>query len=260
MTKTPGFNLKLEQYLLGELDPQEMTTMEAELKRNPGLRYELEKLEQQNAAYYQKYPRLNRATEIQPEQEKFSWLGIFAPRLIGGFAFAAACLVAVIFYMRHVPTRSGTTTANGNKGTIIAMNGNNTSSGVTLKGLKPALFVALKQDLADGALVHAGDEIQIAYRASGYKYGVIFSVDAAKSTTFHFPGDFKTGASQELSAGSRVPLKLAFKLDDKPGFEKFYFVAAQQPLSHAQLLAVAANGGRVAMPGVEVMTILLRKE
>lgn len=262
MSNEHGFNLKLEQYLLGELKPQEMAAMEAELAKNAGLRNELEKLKQENAAYYQKHPRLNRHNEEQPAREKFSWLALFSPRLVGGLAFAGACLIAVIFYMKNVPVQNGNTTAKGqnNNTNVIAMNNNNSTNGVTLKGLKPGLFLSTTQPLANGSVVHAGDEIQIAYRASGYKYGVIFSVDAARTTTFHFPADFKTGASQELKAGSRVPLNLAFKLDDKPGYEKFYFVTAQQPLSHPQLLAVAANAGKVAMPDVEVITILLKKE
>lgn len=260
MSNEHGFNLKLEQYLLGELKPQEMAAMDAELAKNPGLRKEFEKLKQENAAYYQKHPRLNQRREEKPAREKFSWLAIFSPRLIGGLAFAGACLIAVIFYMKNVPVQNGNTTAKGQNNNVIAMNGNNTTNGVTLKGLKPGLFLSTTQPLTNGSVVHAGDEIQIAYRASGYKYGVIFSVDAKRETTFHFPGNFKTGESQELKAGSRVPLKLAFKLDDKPGFEKFYFVTSQQPLSHPQLLAVAANGGKVTMPDIEVITILLKKE
>lgn len=261
MSDKHGFNLKLEQYLLGELKPQEMAAIEAELAKNAGLRGELEKLKQENAAYYLKHPRLNQQREERPAREKFSWLSLFAPRLVGGLAFAAACLIAVIFYMKNVPVQNDNTTAKGqNNNNVIAMNNNNTNNGVTLKGQKPGLFLSTTQPLTNGSVVHAGDEIQIAYRASGYKYGVIFSVDAARETTFHFPANFKSGESQELRPGSRVPLKLAFKLDDKPGYEKFYFVAAQQPLSHPQLLAVAANNGKVTMPDVEVTVILLKKE
>jgi hypothetical protein len=260
MSNEHSFNLKLEQYLLGELKPKEMAAMEAELAKNPGLRDALEKLKQENAAYYQKYPRLNQQSEPRPAREKFSWMALFAPRLVGGLAFAAACLIAVIFYMKNVPVQNGNTTAKGQNNNVIAMNGNNTNNGVTLKGLKPGLFLATTEPLANGSVVHAGDEIQIAYRASGYRYGVIFSVDAARATTFHFPANFESGESQELRPGSRVGLKHAFKLDDKPGYEKFYFVTAQKPLSHPQLLAVAANGGKVAMPDVEVITIFLKKE
>src|SRR5688572_11948895 len=98
MTKKQGFNLKLERYLLGELPPAEMAAVEGELKKNKSLRLQLEHLKEETAAYYRKYPGLNRVQATE------SWFKIlFTPRTIGGLAFAAACIAAVLYFPRENP-------------------------------------------------------------------------------------------------------------------------------------------------------------
>jgi len=242
MGNTRRFDLKVEQYLLGELGFDEKEAFEKRLKSEPALAAEIERLKSENSAYYAKYPSLKAASA-----QRRSWW----PQLVGALAFATAAAV-VIFYWPH--QKQGTDEKV--KENLIAMNGTK-ENGITLKGNKPALFLTAGRELKEGDAVKGGDEIQIAYRASGYTHGIIFSVDAEGSTALHFPASF--GAPQNLTVGAPVRLATAFKLDDKPGFEKFYFIAAKKPLAVREIVAAASSGSLPKLADVEISQIKLTK-
>jgi hypothetical protein len=255
MAAKHGFNLKLEQYLLGELPAAEKAKIDAELKTNADLRRELERLKGDTGAYFAKYPRL-------AKKAKNSWWSLPVSRtLAGGLAFATAVVSVVLLLPQQQQMVTGTVTNNGN----YTGETQGSENGVRTKGLKPALFLTVVREgkaesLADGSRVRGGDEIQIGYRASGHGYGAIFSVDAEKSVTLHFPES--TAGSQKLGSGA-MSLKQAFKLDEKPGFEKFYFIASDRELPLKKMQQELAKTGKLASVSekeVQVISILLKKE
>lgn len=72
--------------------------------------------------------------------------------------------------------------------------------------------------------VRAGDELQLSYNAAGARHGVILSVDGRGVVTLHHPAS--AGASTELDRSGPVALGFAYRLDDAPGFERFFFLTS----------------------------------
>lgn len=250
------FNLKLERYLLGELSPAETKQLEKALKKDHALRAELERLRGDTAAYFAKYPNLN-------AKRKTPWWQRRIVSVIGGglvFAAASAAVVLLLPRAQNEPQKialnSDPNQAKPSHETVP--DGNE----IRTKGLIPALFLSVnKRALKDGDTVKAGEKIEIAYRASGYSYGAIFSVDAERSVTLHFPLDGHTAA--KLQRGARISLKLAFELDDKPGFENFYFITSQKKITIAKLKRELAKTGKLTAPkttDIRIVSIRLKKE
>lgn len=107
---------------------------------------------------------------------------------------------------------------------------------------------------ADAA--QAGDQLQVSYRAAGSPHGVIVSIDGAGVATLHFPA--QPDGTTELAQGGKIPLSTSYELDDAPGFERFFFVTADDDgpidvdtvLKAAQRLAASptAERGPLALP------------
>jgi hypothetical protein len=80
--------------------------------------------------------------------------------------------------------------------------------------------------------------VQIAYQAAGRRYGVVVSIDGRGRVTRHLP---RTGdRAAPLRAGAPVPLPEAYRLDDAPGFERFFLVTSDAPFS-VELVVRAAE-------------------
>ncbi len=252
MHKQKGFNLKLERYLLGELPAAEMTAVEKELGRNAALRKQLDALKKETEDYYRAHPRL-RGGAFSQEPETEPWFRkIFGPRALGALVFAAACIAAVLYFPQATQQKGEDKIAGKQETNLIVLNGHDNENTVRSKGLTPTLFLSIiragkEQILADGDKVEGGDEIQIAYRASGNRYGFIVSVDADKAVSLHFPESEK--APQELMGGAKVKIPHAFKLDDRPGFEQFFFIAADEPLPLKKIMKSLTRRGK---PGKEL--------
>jgi hypothetical protein len=138
------------------------------------------------------------------------------------------------------------------------------------KGGSPALLLFRKADpaaerLDSGAVARADDVVQIVYQSGGHRYGVIVSVDGRGIVTRHLPsvGD----AAVPLAQGA-TPLDAAYRLDDAPRVERFFFVAADTPFDVPTVVGAAraprfdpATGERLALdPPLVQASFLLRKE
>jgi hypothetical protein len=121
--------------------------------------------------------------------------------------------------------------------------------------------------LQPGAVVRAGDRIQVRYYPGGASYGVIASIDGAGAVTLHQPSE---GAPPEATALAPRPTTLpnAYALDDAPGFERFFFITADRPIDVPHILDVLRAlaqrpGGDLATPelpeGLRQFSLLLRK-
>jgi hypothetical protein len=103
---------------------------------------------------------------------------------------------------------------------------------VRLKGLDPGLVLYRQgatgpEQLGPSALARTGDVLQVAYRSAGRRYGVVVSIDGRGQVTRHMP---RTGEqAAPLQAGAAVPLPEAYRLDDAPGFERFFLVTSDAP-------------------------------
>jgi hypothetical protein len=103
-----------------------------------------------------------------------------------------------------------------------------------LKGLEPGLLVFRSaptgaEALAPATVARADDVVQIAYQAAGRRYGVVVSIDGRGRVTRHLP---RTGEqAAPLRAGAPIPLPEAYRLDDAPGFERFFLVTSDASFS-----------------------------
>jgi hypothetical protein len=81
--------------------------------------------------------------------------------------------------------------------------------------------------LTPDSRARAGDVVQVAYRVTDDGYGAIFSIDGRGVVTRHFP--VSGNEAGPLRVGGTVPLEAAFRLDDAPRLERFYFVTSRAP-------------------------------
>ncbi|RPJ06357.1 MAG: hypothetical protein EHM28_10215 [Spirochaetaceae bacterium] len=91
--------------------------------------------------------------------------------------------------------------------------------------------------LEDNSRVTAGDLIQVRYYAADKKFGVILSIDGRGSVTLHSPE--AEADSAQIEPRREVFLPESFRLDDAPAFERFFFIASDNPLSVTDLLSMA---------------------
>lgn len=97
------------------------------------------------------------------------------------------------------------------------------------RGLVPRLRAYLRRggvanELGDGAVVEAGDLIQLTYVAAGNRQGVVVSVDGEGDVTLHHPD--AVAGSTALEPMGEHPLDHAFELDAAAGCERFYLVTS----------------------------------
>ena len=71
--------------------------------------------------------------------------------------------------------------------------------------------------------VGEGDEIQLRYAVPEKCFGLLFSMDGNGALTLHMGDGVK---AVELAPGKMNSLPFAYKLDDAPYFEKFFFVTS----------------------------------
>jgi len=226
-------DIVVEQYMLGELPEKEMK----EVERSPELMARVAELEQSNKEILDRYPAEDMAERIitrfqqsshtpaslrRSKTERFD-VGRFLQRFFYVPAFAVLAIVFGLFiYPMFAQTHNG-------------------DESMRMKGLQPTFHVyresgrgATPQEVKTGETVSQGDVLQLSYVSGGASYGVIFSVDSRGNVTLHFPET--ENASPALKTSGEVPLPFAYRLDDAPRFEAFYFVTSQERFSVAGLL------------------------
>jgi hypothetical protein len=229
----------LERYLLDELPQKKRRQLEKELAQDPALRAELEKLRISDRQILSAYPAermvpeiLKRATLAKPKST--------APRRWQLAWMAVPAMALTIFLLVILPPlrqRRPAVSENSRAEDYIGIKG-----GEPVSPSAPALQLFRKshgaeQILRDGEAALASELLQLAYLPGGQTHGVILSIDGMGSATLHFPE--KTGGNTALRNGRRIFLASAFELDRAPGFERFFFITAKEPLPTAAILEKA---------------------
>jgi hypothetical protein len=239
---TPGHvaELLLERYRLGELPEPEAQALRAALEANPALRARLLGLERSDAELLREHPVLSFVHSVRSRAgdvpERVS-TGRRALLLLPASVLAAA-LAALTLGVLPGPAPSTSSPRAVNTAP---------ADGDRSKGDGPDLLLFTRRNdriveqLASGATTREGDVIQVAYRGGSRGYGVILSIDGRGRVTRHFPltGD----AAGPLRRGGAATLDIAYKLDDAPRAERFYFVTANEPFALDQALLAARKPG-----------------
>jgi hypothetical protein len=243
-------SLLLEQWRLGELNPPRKNKLIEEFG-DERIQRELAALEREEDAFLQKLPPLS-ATENPREQKAATVL----PLRRSPWRYAAPLMIAAVaLFLLYLPQQKKSTDS---------FSGDD----ILLKGdAKPLVVYKQTADgplpLADGAVVKAGDVIQLVYNAGNFDYGAIISVDAAGQVTWHWPEEPSTMG--KLSKGPSTPLKNSFKLDNSPRYERFFFLRSEKPLENLELNPLVdhkdlSQENRLSLPPeIDQFSFLLRK-
>jgi len=219
----------LERYRLGELPPDETAALDRRLQVDEELRTRLVALDRSDVEVRERYPPQVLAAGVRMRLESRSAAATRPAgigRLVWRWETVAALAVAVTLMVVVGP--------------LLVGPGNNETDRV--KGLEPTLVLYRKtttgsERVEDGAVARAGDLIRIGYRAAGYSWGVIVSIDGRGVVTRHLPREGSRSAP--LSRGPEELLDFAYELDDAPRWERFYFVAGSAPFDTGPVVEAA---------------------
>ncbi len=227
---------KLERFLTGDLPEEEMNKLR-ELEANDAVfANRVKMLREDNKAILNKLPFETLAANLGTVTETAGTAAKNAPRFtLVKFAAAAMFVFAValvaFFAQRETSVmneRVGSDVANvnGSQNTQVALAEN--ESDTRIKGLDARMEVWKKTSagivqLNDLDSVGEGDEIQLRYAVPEKCFGLLFSMDGNGALTLHMGNGVK---AFELAPGKMNSLPFAYKLDDAPYFEKFFFVTS----------------------------------
>ena len=227
---------KLERFLTGDLPEEEMNKLR-ELEANDAVfANRLKMLREDNKAILSKLPFETLAANLGTVTETAGTAAKNAPRFtLVKFAAAAMFVfaVALVAFFAQSETsvmneRVGGDVAavNGSQNTQVALAEN--ESDTRIKGLDARMEVWKKTSagivqLNDLDSVGEGDEIQLRYAVPEKCFGLLFSMDGNGALTLHMGNGVK---AIELAPGKMNSLPFAYKLDDAPYFEKFFFVTS----------------------------------
>ena len=229
---------KLERFLTGDLPEEEMNKLR-ELEANDAVfANRVKMLREDNKAILSKLPfetlAANLGTDAAGNAAKNAAKNAVRFTLV---KFAAAAMfvfaVALVAFFAQRETsvmneRVGGDVANvnGSQNTQVALA--ETQSDTRIKGLDARMEVWKKTSagivqLNDLDSVGEGDEIQLRYAVPEKCFGLLFSMDGNGALTLHMGDGVK---AIELAPGKMNSLPFAYKLDDAPYFEKFFFVTS----------------------------------
>jgi hypothetical protein len=233
-------DLVLERLRLGELEKSRAASLRERLGRDEELRLRLAALEASDAEILRTYPADQFAAAVRAgagREAEMSRAGRPGWRTPVMPAAVAACLLALLGGARLV------------RDTLVSPGASPsaTAPGERVKGGPVALLLFRQgldrsvERLAQGAVARPSEVVQIAYQAGGHPYGVILSIDGRGTVTRHLPAEGEMAAP--LRAGGTVVLPAAFRLDDAPSLERFYFVAGDEPFAVAPIEAMVLRSG-----------------
>ena len=230
----------LERYHIGEVTPEEKIKVEKALGADESLAQSLENLFHADENFYKQFPAQKffpenkRSMFDNPTRRRNGHFGFRrvkkVPPLVWGFCAAVMVFAVVIplFVLRNpaqaeFDDRMKGSSANGSSIELsVYARGNSAGEGIML---------------ADQTGVSEGNIIQLVYRVTGDKHGVIFSIYGRSCVTLHYP--YNARQNTRLISGRNVPLDEAFTLDDAPDYEIFFFVANDTPMSVRNILNTA---------------------
>jgi len=263
-----GYNdWQLELGALGALPPRAQRKFDRDIRTEPQLQEELTRLWSSDRQLRADYPletewlaiteRSGRlGPELTPKLIK-SRLNLAAARLLATSALTAFVLGFIFLVLPSV--RSPHHATSRIKGVVAPVPGH------------PRLRVFRKtadhiEQLRNGALIHPGDLLQLAYHCESARPGMIISIDGRGATTLHYPDH--PGDPGMLEANTWVNLKYASVIDAAPGFERFFFITSPE-LDIRLVLDRAAELGQtpekarmnkfILPPGYSQSSILLIK-
>ena len=229
---------KLERYLTGDLPAEEMREIREMEAKDEIFAGRVKMMREDNAAILKKLP-FEKLSEKMEARELGSGRGMNGAGNVVSFKFvkiaAAAALVLAVVSVALFSQREIGLAQSANDGAQVmdvamadaALTGD--ASDTRIKGLSARMEVWKKTgdsavQLANLSEVREGDEIQLRYAVPEKCFGMLFSLDGNGTLTMHM-GDGSQAIA--LEPGKMTTLPFAYKLDNAPKFEKFFFVTSR---------------------------------
>ena len=224
---------KLERYLTGDLPAEEMREIRDMEATDEVFAGRVKLLREDNAAILKKLPfeKLSEKISAMPGRSNGAGNTVRVNFTLVKFAAVAALVLAVVtvalFSQRDitVPAQS----ANGTMDVAMVTDVENAMGDTRIKGLDARMEVWKK--IGDSAVqmsnldeAREGDEIQLRYSVPEKCFGLLFSMDGNGTLTMHMAEGNKAIA---LEPGKMTTLPFAYKLDNAPKFEKFFFLTSR---------------------------------
>jgi len=231
--------LLLERYHIGEVTPEEKLRVERAIENDKTLADALANLDRGDRDFMRKYPIETFFPDGKIAHNDTRRMNVRTRRIkpiVWGLCAAALVLIAAVpLFILKKPFQAET----GDRMKGVPSEENFIELSVYLKGDSAGDDFKLP----DHAGVSAGNVIQLAYHLqtedAGERYGVIFSIDGRSSVTMHYP--YMAGQSTLLVSGRITPLDEAYKLDDAPDYEIFFFVIGKKPVEVTSVLNTARH-------------------
>jgi len=246
----PVSDYLVERLVAGDLPAERAADVQARLATEPDGQARVAQLHASNEEILREHPPAEVAAQIR--RRAAGPAAARAPRWLSlGVPMTLAAAFALVLVVRG-------TTGPGRAGAVRPGD----DSGDTIKGLDPKLRVYRKaaagriELLKEGAPTRAGDQLQLAYIAAGHRFGAVLSVDGSGKVTFHLPA--VAGPAVRLRTDGEIALASAYELDAAPGFERFLFVASDEPFD-ASALADVARGRTPPPAGKFTVSFTVRK-
>ncbi len=232
----------LERFVLNELPSETMREIGKLAESDGSVRERIQAIKQSDEAILEEFPveemtaaiihrhHVRQLEEVEKRQKAMS--GWWKPLLIG--APILALLLATVL-INPFP-------AGGGSNPYI-----DPLEVTRIKGIKPFIFVyrqngAQIEIMQPGAAAKENDVLQVSYVASQAPYGVIVSLDGRGVVTPHLPNTVNAPPeATALQPTGEILLPYAYKLDNAPKFEIFFFVVSLRPIRIQDVIDAASK-------------------
>ncbi len=213
---------KLERFLTGDLPDEEMKEIQNLEKKDAFLARQLQALRENNKVILEELPFENLVEKLPKTKKQWNFnFGKLAIAAVFILALTLSC-VLVNFILK--------TPANEN---VMEKMQVAVHTETRVKGFDARIEIWKKTETGIIQLenldeVKEGDEVQVRYSVPEKCFGILFSMDGNGNLTQHMGNAEKAIA---LLPGKIQSLPFAYKLDNAPHFEKFFFVTAKKEFS-----------------------------
>lgn len=248
---------KLEKYLTGDLPAEEMHEIRKMEATDEIFANRVKMLREDNAAILKKLPfeKLSEKIAMMPGRSNAGAGNTVRVNFKLVKLAAAAVLVLAVVTVALFSQRS--LSEQNTQLMEVAMADVSGDDGLRIKGLSARMEVWKKT--GDSAVqmenlgeAREGDEIQLRYAVAEKCFGLLFSMDGNGTITMHMGHENR---AVELEPGKMTTLPFAYKLDNAPKFEKFFFLTSKDEFE----LNAGDIDASLKQEGVKAVSLTLRK-
>ena len=250
---------KLEKYLTGDLPAEEMREIREMEATDEIFANRVKMLREDNAAILKKLPfeKLSEKIAMMPGRSNAGAgntvrVNFKLVKLAAAAALVLAVVTVALFSQRSLSEQ------NTQLMEVAMVDASGAGDdGVRIKGMDARMEVWKKT--GDSAVqmenlgeAREGDEIQLRYAVAEKCFGLLFSMDGNGTITMHMGRDNR---AVELEPGKMTTLPFAYKLDNAPKFEKFFFLTSKDEFE----LNAGDIDASLKQEGVKAVSLTLRK-